>query len=110
MKINWQNYRFDFWSWVIIVSGLITLVWALLKGFGMIETPLIIEMLPYLTGSGALIGLGIQTGKVLQRLNQVERDVKRNSIDIEKNNGRIEDLTREFISLKAEFKYHLGNK
>ncbi len=106
MKINWQNYRFDFWSWVIIVSGLTMLVWALLKIFGVLKTPLIIEMLPYLTGASALLGVGIQTGKVLQRLNQVEEDVERNNRDIEKNNSRIEDLTREFIGLKTEFKYH----
>lgn len=103
MKINWQNYKFDFWSWVIIISGLIMFIWALLKSIGIIHAPLIIEMLPYLTGAGALTGLGIQTGKVLQRLNQVEKDV-------EKNCGRIEGLTKEFVGLRAEFQYHLVSK
>jgi len=55
---------------IIYSSILIVLIWALLKGFGMINTPAIVQQIPFILGA---IGIGtfvFKMGRFVERIEQ----------------------------------------
>lgn len=76
---NALGIKMDIGLWLIFGGTLILLVWFLLKLAGIINTPFIVQAIPYLTGAGVILGFGVQSGKFLQQLNSLVgefRDVK----------------------------------
>jgi len=65
---------------VLIGSGLILLIWALLKSFGVIHSPVWSEMIPYFAGGTSILGIVYKWGafnkdfEILK--NKVERLIK----------------------------------
>ena len=52
-------------------------LWALARSFGWIHSSTWIEMIPYFFGASSFGGICIYCGKVLNRLDRVEKDVKK---------------------------------
>jgi len=78
--------------WLIFGSALILLVWTILKIFGVFHTPPLIENVPYITGVISIIGIGIQFGRLLERITILNTDmslVKGNIRDLEKDTSYI---------------------
>lgn len=65
----------DIWTWLIIVGIAVIAFWAILKAFGLINTPVWVEMIPYWAGSGVLAGFLVKLGRILQKVDTVCRDV-----------------------------------
>ena len=70
----------------LMIFGIVIIVlWAMAKSFGIINSPIWLEMIPVFSGAAALGGFGIAIGKVL---NRVDRLV----IDVEKLDKKVEHL------------------
>lgn len=75
------------WSiWVIFLNAFILLIWIILKLLGTINTPLLLQMIPYLTGFGFVVGFGVACGRFLQK---------------------IDFLGKEFYDFKNEMKWEI---
>ena len=70
------------WNWVIWICAILLFLWLIAKQLGYINTPLILELFPYITGFGLLAGIIRNFGKYLQKLENVTLDIKEMKIDI----------------------------
>lgn len=65
----------DFWDILMLVGALLILFWAILKAFGIITSPIWIEMVPYFGAGVALLGAVYKFGKMARRIEDTERVV-----------------------------------
>ncbi|MBU3923779.1 MAG: hypothetical protein KJ592_02585 [Nanoarchaeota archaeon] len=69
MGKNWV----DLFVLIMMYLGVFTiLVWAFLKAFGIINTPIYIEMLPYVGGGVTLFGMVYYFGKMMNRFESMD--------------------------------------
>ena len=65
------------WGLVLMyVSAFVILIWALLKSFGVINTPVWIEMVPYFSVFGGVVGGAVVFGKLFERVDRNCRILK----------------------------------
>jgi len=81
--------RISFWDALLWGGGILILVWALLKIFGVINSPIWIEMLPFLGGGGAIVGGAYKLGKIMR--------------GIELTNRKVDNISNDFSGLKENF-------
>ena len=67
-----------------IIAALAIIIWALLKSFAIINTPVWVEMVPYIAGGVAVLAAVLQLGKMMQKLDMVCYDVRALKQDIHK--------------------------
>ena len=58
-----------FWYWVFWIAVASMVIWLIVKILGIVQTPLIFEILPIASGIIALIGIGITLGNYFQKTN-----------------------------------------
>lgn len=75
--------KFDFWTYGILGSGLLILIWALLKSFGIINTPVWIEMIPYYGIAFAVISAAYKIGDFSQWIKQNLKNHEKRLVKIE---------------------------
>ena len=73
--------------------------WAAAKSLGLIHSPVWVDMVPYFFGGGSIGGIAIYCGKVLNRLDRVEDDVK----DID---NKVDEIVRDTSTIKASIAAH----
>lgn len=102
-EIEFKGHRFDTGLIIVFTSCLVLLIWILLKLFRVIQTPLIFEMLPIITGLVMIFGFGVSVGKILQVIKHLQENDK-------ETNRKLESLINEHIMLKADFKHYARYK
>lgn len=70
MEKNW-----DFWDIVILIAALIILFWALLKAFGIVGSPVWVDVIPYFGVGLAIIGGVYKLGKIKKGIEDTERKI-----------------------------------
>lgn len=88
----------NFFDWLIVIGGLIILTWALLKSFGIINSPLWVDMLPYFGGGVSIIGGAYQLGRIKKGIEQTEDK-------LEQTDGKVDKLLMiepRLIKLESE--------
>jgi hypothetical protein len=98
-EITFRGYRLDMGLVIVFSSVFILLIWVILKLLRVIQTPLIFELMPVITGLSAVFGLGISIGKILQIIRQLQ-DNDRKIV------RELELLTKEHIMLKADVNHY----
>lgn len=68
LKINWV--------WVFWVGVIILFLWFFAKDIGLINTPILLQAIPYFTGFGVLLALARETGKYTTILRHAVADIK----------------------------------
>lgn len=63
--------------WLFWVGLIIIIFWIIGKILGLIQSPTIVNMLPYIGGTITIGGLGISIGKALQKINFAYDEIKR---------------------------------
>lgn len=87
-------------SWFMIILGTIALfVYIFLKSFGVINTPIFVNYIPHMAGGLTLLGVAIQTGKVLQKIKHVESDFG-------KMDEKVGSLVVDVASIKTKVDAH----
>ncbi|MFH0978440.1 MAG: hypothetical protein V1837_04020 [Candidatus Woesearchaeota archaeon] len=87
------NASFDLWDSLIVIGALAILLWALLKVFGIVRSPVWVEMIPYLGGGISILGGAYKLGKIKNGVEQTEQKVDKilamekrfNKLEIEHN-------------------------
>ncbi|MBI2137671.1 hypothetical protein HYU12_04085 [Candidatus Woesearchaeota archaeon] len=102
-EIEFKGHRFDTGLIIVFTSCLVLLIWILLKLFRVIQTPLIFEMLPIITGLAMIFGFGVSAGKIMQVIKHLQENDK-------ETNRKLESLINEHIMLKADFKHYARYK
>ncbi len=70
------------WPVVFWVSIIILFLWLLAKAFGLINTPWIVEAIPYTVGLIAIFAIVKEAGKFINKLEMVILDIKDIKADI----------------------------
>lgn len=63
----------DFWTVLIVFGALLILLWAILKGAGIIHSPLWLEMTPYIGGGISILGVAYKLGKIMKGIEETEK-------------------------------------
>ena len=95
IKLDWSIQ-------LILLSALILLVWAILKLSGIINTPLLIQMVPYVAGFTALASFAIACGKVLQKMEFFGKDMEQVKTDMKELKFDFRDLEKDMVRVKTK--------
>jgi len=60
------------WEWLMIIGALIIIAWALFKAFGIIHSPVWVDMVPYFGGGISILGVTYQLGRIKRGIEQTE--------------------------------------
>lgn len=68
---------------IIYGSFLSVFLWGILKGLGVINTPVLVQQLPLIAGSIGILGFAYKIGRFVERMEQrlAQHDLKFNHID-----------------------------
>ncbi len=83
-----QKGERDIWTALIIFGALLILIWALLKAFGIIQSPVWVEMVPYIGGGISIIGGAYKLGKIKKGIGETEDKVDK-ILEIEERFNKI---------------------
>ncbi len=89
------------WAWVFWISITILFLWLMAKGLGFIHTPLIIEIIPYLTGFTAIVGFSKSIAKFLAKIDVLFSDVKDMKLDIKEIKQDVSKLDNRVSILES---------
>lgn len=64
--------RIAWWDLLIVFGITVLLIWALLKSFGIIHSPVWVEMIPYFSVIFAFIGAVYKLGKIMEGINNMK--------------------------------------
>ena len=67
----------DIWDILILSGAVIILLWAILKAFGIINSPAWVEVLPYFGAVASIIGAAYKLGKIKKGIEQTKSKVDR---------------------------------
>lgn len=84
-----QKEERDIWTALIIFGALLILIWALLKAIGIIQSPVWVEMIPYVGGGLSIIGGAYKLGKIKKGIEETEEKVDK-ILKIEERFNKIE--------------------
>ena len=95
-----KDFKLNFWILLIILSGLFLILYGLGKVIGIIHSPILIEMLPFISAGIGILSTGIMLGETIQKVNMID-DIKK---DIKMIGNSLINLGNDFKELKAEHK------
>jgi len=97
MKKREFNWMALFWVCFVIIS-----LWVLAKTFGLINTPVYIEMIPALVGLVSILAIIKELGRKLQKLDHVVLDVSEIKGSVKDLGVRVGHLERDVAVLKSD--------
>lgn len=95
MSIIKKGYHLDltdilFWGGILIV-----IIWAIGKTIGLINSPVWVDMIPIYGAVTTVVAISLKIGKILQRLEQVIKDV--GNIQLE-----VKDIDKRVIAIETK--------
>jgi hypothetical protein len=69
------NDKSDFLDWIMILGALLIIGWALLKAFGILHSPIWVDMIPYFGVGGATLAGAYKLGKIKKGIEETEEKV-----------------------------------
>lgn len=84
--------KFDFWDFLIWAGIALVLVWTILKTFGVMNSPIWIETLPFYGIIGTAIGIAYKFGKMMENIR-----------NIDKRTNRTDEKVDSLLELKEDF-------
>lgn len=90
--INWIKKE-DFWDLMAWASLAMIFFWALAKSFGWINTPNVIEMLPY-------FGIVFFVGRIFQKMETSEIELRNVKSDTEKIKQKLHTHDLKFVKIE----------
>jgi hypothetical protein len=91
----------DWWELIIWTSITILFLWLLAKSVGLINTPIIIEVIPYVTGFITVLGIGKKLGKYTLKLDNVINDIRDMRIELKEIKNDIHNLDRRVTFIES---------
>lgn len=72
-----NNKKIKFLFWIFWISIIMMAIWIIIKILGLIQTPLLFEIFPTISGFLALISMGIMIGSNFQKTNFTLKKINR---------------------------------
>lgn len=72
-----EKGNIDVWDILLLAVALAIIFWALLKAFGVIHSPVWVEMIPYFGLGFAIIGAVYKSGKIIRGIEETDKKVNR---------------------------------
>ena len=89
----------------LIIFGIVIIVlWAMAKSFGIINSPIWLEMIPVFSGAAALGGVGIAIGKILNKVDRLVFDVEKIDKKVEHMDEKSHNFNNRLIKIETLLK------
>ena len=101
MTLAQKEYKYNLADALIWIGIAVMIIWAIGKSFGWIHSPVWVDMLPVFGMAGAIAGIGMKVGMVLQQLKDVIAAVNKIEYEVKMLDGRvtaIENLSQRLHS------------
>ncbi|MBU3924077.1 MAG: hypothetical protein KJ592_04115 [Nanoarchaeota archaeon] len=95
---------------LMIIGALMILGWALLKGFGVINTLLLVQMIPYVGGAVSVFGGAVSVARMISKVDGIGRGVVRNGKNIEVIGSKVDNIERDFVEVRNNQRVCLDGK
>ncbi|MBS3174796.1 hypothetical protein J4440_02855 [Candidatus Woesearchaeota archaeon] len=92
-EINW---KIVFWTGVIVIF-----LWILAKKAGLFNTPLIIEIIPYIGGIIVILAIVKEMGKTINKLDNTISDIKEMKTEIKNIGCELHNLDKRVAVLET---------
>jgi len=92
-------YKTTFWDYLIYIGAAMIIGWALLKSFGVISSPVWVEMLPYLGIGISIAGVGYRFGRMVEGIRNTDRKV-----------NKLLEIDEKFRSVEHEHNLFMNGK
>jgi len=88
--------KLDFWDLLLYGSAITIIVWALLKAFRIVESPIWFEMLPYLAVGIAIFSGVYKFGGMMRNIKNIDGRVSKTDEKV----NRLLEMRDDFIKVK----------
>ncbi len=85
-----EKRSLELWDIIILIGAILIIIWALLKSFGVINTAIWVDMIPYFGASASIIGAAYKLGKIKKGIEDTQEKVNR-ILKIEERFNRLEN-------------------
>jgi len=90
-------------SWIFIILGLVILIIFILgKSFGFINSPVWVNYIPHIAGGFTLLGIALQTGKVLQKIKDTGERVTKVDGRVTKMDEKLDNVVIDVNTMKSK--------
>ena len=94
-------------SWALIILGLLMLaIFIIGKSLGFIRSPVWVNYIPHLAGGVTLLGIALQTGKVLQRVKDTGERVTKVDERVTKMDEKLDNVAIDVNTMKSKVDFH----
>jgi len=94
-------------SWALIILGLLMLaIFIIGKSLGFIRSPVWVNYIPHLAGGVTLLGIALQTGKVLQRVKDTGERVTKVDERVTKKDEKPDNVVIDVNTMKSKIDLH----
>ena len=94
-------------SWALIILGLLMLaIFILGKSLGFIRSPVWVNYIPHIAGGVTLLGIALQTGKVLQRVKDTGERVTKVDERVTKKDEKPDNVVIDVNTMKSKIDLH----
>ncbi len=90
------------WNVVFWIGILIIFFWLVAKAAGLINTPLAVQIIPYVGGLVALFGLFRNAGKYIQKLNNLIEKVDTISMEIKELRRDVHNIDKRVAIVESK--------
>ena len=87
------------WTWVFWISVTIVFLWLLAKALGFIQTPLLIESIPYVGSFVALLASAKKVGEYAQKIDRSLNDITEIKVEVRGVKEDIQGLRKDIHRL-----------
>ena len=98
MAVKAMKKEFN-WMIVFWISIIITFLWLIAKAVGLINTPRVLEAIPYVGGLTALLVLGKEAGRYIQKLETAISDIREIRIELSEFREEISEINVKISSI-----------
>ena len=93
--------------WILIILGLLMLaIFILGKSLGFIRSPVWVNYIPHIAGGVTLLGIALQTGKVLQRVKDTGERVTKVDERVTKKDEKPDNVVIDVNTMKSKIDLH----
>jgi hypothetical protein len=94
-----KKEKISVWDFLIWAGIILILGWALLKAFGVIHSPVWVDMIPYFGVGGSAVGGAYKLGKIMRGIENTNEKV-----------DRLLEIEDRFKKLEVEHNLHMTGK
>ncbi len=106
--MDFKEFKMDLGLWLIFGSAFVLLVWTILKILGIINTPFILNAVPYITVVAGFMGIGVVLSKLLIKLGKLLERMDGFGVNLQKMDDSMLEVKVDIRRLERDMGYVKG--